>query len=343
MTLRSVGSRLAVFAVVVVATVGLVAPALGSAARADVASDSVVAIYTKLGYQGSGAAGTGIVIDPSGLVITNNHVIRGATTLRVKNVGNGRTYTATVLGYSVAADVALLKLANASGLPTAKIGSAAKVGTAVMAYGNGGGDGVDVAGASGTVRAVGRSITASDGQGDGERLNGLIQTDVGLEPGDSGGPLVDGDGRVVGMNVAASTGFRFNYDQVSAQSFAIPIARAVSIAKQIQTGKSTATVHVGPTAMLGVSVRSSDFNGFNDSGTSGALVMSVLPGSPAAKAGISAGSLITVVGAKRISSSDDLSGAMLRLAPKDNVGITWLDELGRKSRVTVSLTTGPPQ
>ena len=71
--------------------------------------------------------------------------------------------------------------------------------------------------------------------------------------------------------------------------------------------------------------------------------MSVLPGSPAAKAGISAGSLITVVGAKRISSSDDLSGAMLRLAPKDSVGITWLDELGRKSRVTVSLTTGPPQ
>ena len=110
---------------------GLVAPTLGAAARAEVASDSVVAIYTKLAYQGSAAAGTGIVIDPSGLVLTNNHVIRGATTLRVKNVGNGRTYTATVLGYSVAADVALLKLTNASGVPTARIGGAPKVGAAV--------------------------------------------------------------------------------------------------------------------------------------------------------------------------------------------------------------------
>ena len=188
------------------------------------------------------------------------------------------------------------------------------------------------------MRAVGRSITASDGEGGGERLNGLIQTDVGLEPGDSGGPLVDADGRVVGMNVAASTGFRLSYDQVSARAFAIPIARALSIAKQIQTGKTTATVHVGPTAMLGVSVRPTDMNGFGDFGTAGAPVMSVLPNSPAAKAGISAGSVITVVGAKRIGTPDDLSRAMLRLAPKDSVGITWLDELGRaRTRRSASL------
>ena len=101
----------------------------------------------KLAYQGSAAAGTGIVIDPSGLVLTNNHVIKGATTLRVKNVGNGRTYSATVLGYSVASDVALLKLTDASGVPTAKIGAAPKVGAAVTAYGNGGGNGVDADGA----------------------------------------------------------------------------------------------------------------------------------------------------------------------------------------------------
>ena len=71
--------------------------------------------------------------------------------------------------------------------------------------------------------------------------------------------------------------------------------------------------------------------------------MSVLPNSPAAKAGISAGSVITVVGAKRISTPEDLSRAMLRLAPKDNVGITWLDELGRRANATVSLAAGPPQ
>src|SRR5262245_38349727 len=226
MTTRSIRLWLAVLASFVAA---IAAPAAGvaaptapvSATRAALATDSVVTIYTKLGYQNSEAAGTGIVINPSGLVLTNNHVIRGATTLRVTVVGTGRTYSATVLGYSVAADVALLKLANASGLPTATIGGAVQVGTAVTAYGNGRGAGVDADGAPGTVRAVGRSITASDGQGGGERLTGLIQTDVGLEPGDSGGPLVDANERVVGMNTAASTSFRFSYgDQASTEAFA---------------------------------------------------------------------------------------------------------------------------
>jgi S1-C subfamily serine protease len=302
-----------------------------------------VTIYTKLAYQGSAAAGTGIVIDSSGLVLTNNHVIKGATTLHATDLGNGRTYTATVLGYSVAADVALLQLQNASGLATATTGGPAKVGASVTAYGNGGGNGVDPAGAPGKVRALGRSITASDGQGSGERLTGLIQTDVGLEPGDSGGPLVDSNGRVVGMNTAASTGFRFDYSQTSAQAYAIPIARALAIAKQIQHGKSTATVHVGPTAMLGVSVQSPDFNGFGGFGANGALVADVIPGSPADRAGISAGSLITSVGARRINSAADLSSAMLRHAPTETVAITWLDELGNQSRGNARLTAGPPQ
>ena len=102
-------------------------------------------------------------------------------------------------------------------------------------------------------------------------------------------------------------------------------------------------MHVGPTAMLGVTVQPPDFSGFGGFGADGALVVGVLPGSAAAKAGISAGSLITGVGAKRISSTDDLSGAMLRLAPKDTVGITWLDELGNRARATVRLLAGPPQ
>jgi S1-C subfamily serine protease len=343
MTSRSVRSRLAAFAVLGVATVGLAGPAAGGVARTHAATDSVVAIYTKIAYQGSGAAGTGIVIDPSGLVLTNNHVIRGATTLRVKNVGNGRTYTATVLGYSVSADVALLKLQKASNVPTATIGGAVKVGAPVTAYGNGRGAGVDAEGAPGTVRALGRSITAGDGQGGGERLTNLIQTDVGLEPGDSGGPLIDANGRVVGMNTAASSGFRLNYDQVSSEAYAIPIGRALAVAKQIRLGKGSATVHVGPTAMLGVSIQPPDFSGFGGSGASGALVVNVLPGSPAAKAGISNGSVITAVAGRRITSPEDLSRAMLRLAPKDSVGITWVDSLGRQSRATVSLITGPPQ
>src|SRR4051812_13928652 len=290
MTFRSIRLWLAVLATVVAAVAapaaGVAAPtAPASTARAALATDSVVTIYTKLGYQEGAAAGTGIVINPSGVVLTNNHVIRGAVTFRVTVVGTGRTYSAKVLGYSVSADVALLKLANASGLPMAAIGGPVKVGTAVTAYGNGGGNGVDTAGAPGSVRGVGRSITASDGEGGSERLKGLIQTDVGLEPGDSGGPLVDENGRVVGMNTAASTSFRFSYgDQASTEAFAIPIARALAIAQHIQTGTTNATVHVGPTAMLGVRVQAPDFSGFGGYGASGALVANVLPNSPASRA-----------------------------------------------------------
>jgi len=95
--------------------------------------------------------------------------------------------------------------------------------------------------------------------------------------------------------------------------------------------------------MLGVTIQAPDFSGFGGYGATGALVVNVLDGSPAAKAGISAGSVITAVGSKRIKSPDDLSAAMLRLAPKTSVGITWLDEIGQSSRATVVLMTGPPQ
>jgi S1-C subfamily serine protease len=346
--LSSIRFRLAFIAVLAVAAVtsavGLATPSTtGTHARTGGVTDSVVTIYTKLAYQGSAAAGTGIVIGSSGLVLTNNHVIKGATTLHATDLGNGHTYTATVLGYSVSSDVALLQLKNASGLATASTGGPVKVGASVTAYGNGNGAGVDPAGASGKVRALGRSITASDGEGSGERLKGLIQTDVGLEPGDSGGPLVDVNGRVVGMNTAASTGFQFDYTQGSTQAYAIPIGHALAVVKQIQHGKSTATVHVGPTAMLGVSVQSPDFGGFGGFGGSGALVANVIPGSPADRAGISAGSVITSLGAKRIASPDDLSIAMLAHAPTETVAVTWQDEYGNQSRGNARLTSGPPQ
>jgi S1-C subfamily serine protease len=341
MTRRSIASRLAllaVFAAALVSTLGLSAPAAsGSSTRSNAVTDVVVNIYTQLGYQNSAAAGTGIVISSSGLVLTNNHVIRGATTLRATNVGNGRTYTATVLGYSVADDVALLQLKNASGLPAAKIGGTVHVGTTVTAYGNGHGAGGVPSPESGTVRAVSRSITASDGQGGSERLTGLIESDVDLEPGDSGGPLI-AQGRVVGMNTAASGGYQFNgYGATSNHAFTIPIAHALAIANQIREGKASTKVHVGPTAMLGVSVQPRDF------GSSGALVAAVVPGSPAERAGISAGHLITALGAKTIASPDDLARELLRFAPNDSVRITWLDQLGNQSRATARLITGPPQ
>src|SRR5205814_9241333 len=110
--------------------------------------------------------------------------------------------------------------------------------------------------ASGRVTALHRSSVASDGQGSSERLTGLIQTNAALQPGDSGGPLVTSAGLVVGMNTAASVGFRFQPG--GRVGLAIPIDRALTIARQIEAGRSSSTVHIGPTAFLGVNVASPD-------------------------------------------------------------------------------------
>src|SRR5262249_5635517 len=114
----------------------------------------VVVIQTNLDYQGASAAGTGVVIRSRGEVLTNNHVIRGATTILVK-VPGGRTYTATVVGYDIGDDIAVLKLDGASGLATVSLGSSSKLkrGQAVTAVGNAGGTGTLVT-ATGTITAL---------------------------------------------------------------------------------------------------------------------------------------------------------------------------------------------
>jgi S1-C subfamily serine protease len=302
---------------------------------------AVVNIVTSLSYQGGAAAGTGIVVSPSGLVLTNNHVIRGAASIRATDVGNGRTYRATVLGYSLGNDVAVLQLQNASGLATAPIGdsSALKVGQAVTALGNAGGGGGRPLAATGKVTGLGRSITAGDEQGSSERLTGLIEIDASLQPGDSGGPLVDSAGRVIGMDTAASVGFQFA--QTSSRGYAVPIARALTIAKLVQAGKESATLHIGPTAMLGVRVGSPD--AYSSFASGGALVVDVVSGSPADRAGVASGDVIIALGGKKVSSPDALSSAMLRRAPNDSVGLVWVDELGSRAHATVRLASGPPQ
>ena len=119
----------------------------------------IVDIYTNLGYQGASAAGTGIVLTSGGVVLTNNHVIRGATSIKVVDLDNGRTYQAKVLGYALSADVAAIQLQGASGLQTAPLGSSddVKVGQLVTTHGNAGG-------AGGTPSSSPGRITASAGR-----------------------------------------------------------------------------------------------------------------------------------------------------------------------------------
>jgi S1-C subfamily serine protease len=186
----------------------------------------LVDVTATLGYQQAISAGTGMVLTPSGLAITNNHVIEGATSITVTDVGNRRTYQATVAGYDQSQDIAVLQLAAASGLKTVYVGasSAVKTGEKVMAFGNAGGKGGTPAAATGTITAPSQSITAADQPtGITEQLTGLIRTNIPLQPGDSGGPLVSPAEQVIGMDTAASS--QFQITSGTTQAFAIRPAR----------------------------------------------------------------------------------------------------------------------
>jgi S1-C subfamily serine protease len=277
-----------------------------------------------------------MVLTSSGEVLTNNHVIRGATTIRVVVPQTGRRYTARVLGYSISADVALLKLQGASGLQTVSTGDSSKlaVGQTAVAVGNAGGTGTLVT-TTGRITGLRRSITVGDGQGGRARLTGLIKTDADLRPGDSGGPLF-ADRRVIGMNTAASATFDFGSSGAS-RGFAIPINRAMTIVRQIDAGRSSATVHVGATAFLGVGVDPSS------SSSVGVLVTSVASGSPAGRAGLEAGDVITSVAGHPVHSRAALVTQLLGRRPGDTVSVVWTDQAGRSATAQVTLASGPPQ
>ena len=245
---------------------------------------AVVDVVSTLGYSHASAAGTGVVLTSDGEVLTNNHVVDGATSIRVTDVGNGRTYRAAVVGYDRTDDIAVLQLRGASGLSTATIGDSAAVraGDKVVGIGNAGGRGGRPSAAAGTVTGLGRTITASDqAAGTSEQLTGVIRTSAGIQPGDSGGPLVNRYGQVVGIDTAASSSFHAQSGTDRTQSFAIPVSKALSIAGQIEAAASSATVHVGATAFLGVELSPAGALP-GGSASSGATLAGVLPGSPAA-------------------------------------------------------------
>ena len=300
----------------------------------------MVDIVSKLGDQGAAAAGTGIVLSSDGTILTNNHVIDGATAIRVTDVGNGRTYTASVTGYDASRDIAVLKLKNASGLATASIGdsSGVQLGDHVVAVGNAGGRGGLPSVATGKVTGLSSSITASDeGTGTSERLVGVLQTNANIQPGDSGGPLLNRSGEVVGINTAASKSGTTTSAAVTTQAFAVPINRAMGIAKQIESGTGSTTVHVGPTAFLGVAIASQQ----QSPGGNGATIAGTVPGGAASQAGLAAGDEIVSLGGESVGSPSDIRSALVTHHPGDKVKVTWMDANGQQHSVTVTLGSGP--
>ena len=340
------------------------ATTLTTAQIASKVDPGLVDVVSTLGYQNGKAAGTGMVLTSSGEVLTNNHVIDGATSIKVTDVGNGRTYSAKVVGYDKTRDVAVLQLVNASGLQTVSLSSSGvQSGQKVVALGNAGGKGGTPSVATGKVTATGRTITASDeSAGNAERLHGLIQTNAGIQPGDSGGPLVNTQGDVVGMNTAASssistTAFGTQSRPAATQAFAIPISHATTIADQIEAGKASSTVHIGATAFLGVEVSPSGssstpgyggYGGFygggygSSTGTSaGAAVAGVLNGSAAAQAGLAQGDVITSVAGHAVKADTDVASSLAQHHPGDKVSISWTAQDGQSHTATVTLGNGP--
>ena len=303
----------------------------------------LVDINTTLGYQQAQAAGTGMVLTSSGEVLTNNHVINGATSITARDIGNGRTYQAKVVGYDHSHDVAVLQLQGASGLQTVNLGDSgsASSGQKVVALGNALGKGGTPAVATGHIAGLGASITASDeGAGTSEQLTGLIHHNAGIQPGDSGGPLVSTAGQVIGINTAASQGTQFQGQQT--QAFAIPINQAKSIADQIEAGTSSTTVHIGPTGLLGVQIMSAGSAAANGIQTgAGATVAGVVAGAPAAGAGLTQGDVIVSVDGQSVSSPEQLQTALGQHHPGDSVTIGWQDQTGQTQSASVVLANGP--
>src|SRR5947209_3360324 len=291
----------------------------------------VVDISTKFGYNNAVGAGTGIVIDPAGVVLTNNHVISGATDISAFDVGNGQTYAVDVIGYDRRADVAVLQLRGAGGLPSAAIGGGVSVGEPVVALGNAGGQGGTPSAVAGKVVALNQTVSATDTlTGADETLGGLIQADAAIRPGDSGGPMVTEGGQVVGMNTAATDSYKMS----GGQGFAIPIGTAMGVAGQIRSGAGSNTVHIGPTAFLGL--------GVTDNGGNGARVERVVGSGPAAAAGISAGDVITGADNTPINGATSMTDVLVPHHPGDTITLHWRARGDGDRSAPVTLADGPP-
>jgi S1-C subfamily serine protease len=314
----------------------------------------MVDINSTLKYEDGAAAGTGMILSSDGVVLTNNHVVEGSTHLTATTVVAGKKYQATVIGVDPTDDVALIKLQGASGLKTVQVGDSSKVslGTGVVAIGNAGGTGGSPTVTSGTITALGRTITASDsGSGQNtETLHNMLQTNAPIAEGDSGGALANASGQVIGMNTAAN-GQSLGGAGTS-MGFAIPINRALSIAKKIAAGNTSGGILIGPKGFMGVGVdavtdasaclaQSGIQPGYQVPTQSGALVCSVYQGTPAYKAGVRPGDVITGVSGQSVSTATGLTGVMLKYKPGATVSLTWVGPNKQSHTSSLTLIDGP--
>lgn len=287
---------------------------------------AVVSIQVGYGSgRGGTGAGTGVILSATGEILTNAHVVDGASAIRVTLAGESQARTAELVGSDAGADLALITIPGAKDLPFAELGSssAVAVGDDVVAIGNAlalrGGPTVT----RGIVSALDRSLDADGGN----TITGLIQTDASISSGNSGGPLVNAAGQVIGINTAvASSGRGSAAENIG---FAIAIDQAMPVLDRLRSG--TAAVSKG---YLGVSTADPD------DGSRGATVMSVADGSAADAAGIRTGDLITSVNGKAVDGAAALAAAVRANQPGDAVELRVIRN-GEERTVKATLAPQP--
>ena len=301
-------------------------------------SPSVVSIDVK--GQGSEDQGTGMIISANGLVITNNHVIAAAVgggTITVTRTGSTQSLPATLIGTNPIDDVALIRINGVSGLPPVTFGNsnALVVGDAVVAIGNALGLAAGTPTVTqGIVSALGRTVTAGTNSTS-ETLNNMIQTDAAINPGNSGGPLLDSRGDVIGMNTAVA-GTLPNGTSAQNIGFAIPVATIESLLKSLVAGESVVTHG----AFIGVEIMSLTpalqmQYGFTVS--AGAVVMSVIPRTGAAAAGIRQGDIIVGIDGTTVASAQDLTSVLSSKRPGQHIQVQIVRG---KQRLTLDVKLG---
>src|ERR1039458_770691 len=266
--------------------------------------------------------GTGMIITSNGEVVTNNHVISGATTITVTLFGSLKALPATLVDTDPTNDIALLQITNASNLPTVGYGDSdnVQVGDAVVAIGNALGLSAGTPTVTqGIISAKGRTVQASDSAGAvTETLTNMFQTDAAINPGNSGGPLVDSSGKVIGMNTAVASSAD-GTSQAQNIGFAIPANKITGLLPGLRD--HTINPEVG---FLGVDVETLTAqlrSAYNFVPTQGAIVTQVQPGSPANVAGLQQGDIITTFAGKAVTGADQLQRTIQGDHPGQSVKI----------------------
>lgn len=304
---------------------------------------SVVSINTSttvqsyFGAQEQQGAGTGVIVSNDGLILTNKHVVEGASTVTVTNT-EGKEYEGKILAIDSANDIAFIKV-EASGLPAAELGDSDKVevGQRAIAIGNALGEYSNTV-TTGVISGKQRPVQASDGQGRTETLTNLFQTDAAINPGNSGGPLLNIEGQVIGINTAVASG-----NNAQNIGFAIPINQIKSALESVKTRGIIVRPYIGVRyVMLTESFAERNQLPVKE----GALLrgddqtLAVVVGSPAAKAGLREGDIITKVNNVDVTRENPLQSVIVGFSPGNVVSITyWRD--GREEKVDVKLEEAP--